>query len=233
MNLHFSLPGLRRVTLFIGAYGSGKSEISLNFAFWLRSQNKKVTLVDLDIINPYYRTVDARITAEAKSIRVIAPPFAGTNVDVPAVPPDINSIFDDPSRHAVLDIGGEDMGARVVSMLKMHLRQMTSSFALYMVVNPYRPFNETADQVEKTAQSLSSATGLELTGLVHNANLLEAGGASLLSDSWFVVKQAADRLALPVVFAAAMHETIPPSWGDKTPEGIPLLRLDRKIRYPG
>lgn len=233
MNFHFSLPDLKRITLFIGAYGSGKSEISLNFAFWLRRQNKKVTLVDLDIINPYYRTVDARAAAEAKGIRVIAPPFAGTNVDVPAVPPDLNSIFDDPTRYAVLDIGGEDMGARIISTLRMRFSQISSSYALYMVVNPYRPFSETADEVEQMAKSLSAATGLELTGLVHNANLLEEGGASLLSESWPVVREASDRLAIPVVFAAAMHETIPASWGDHTPEGISLLSLDRKIHYPG
>jgi hypothetical protein len=232
LNRDFHLPDVRRVTLFVGAYGSGKSEISVNFAGWLAESGHPTTLCDLDIINPYYRSADAGQLLEAAEIRLISPRFAGTNVDVPAVPAAVFSVFDDSSRMAVLDIGGEDLGARVVASLRRHLANLAEPPALYMVVNPCRPFTDTADKIRDTARMLSEAASWPIGGLVHNANLLEHGDAGLLSEHWPVVRDAAAMLDLPVVFAAAMAEAVPEDWRGTTPDGIPLLRLRRSIWYP-
>src|SRR5512137_285679 len=96
VNNPFQLPGLKRITVFVGAYGSGKSEISVNFAAWLALSGRPVTLCDLDIINPFYRSADARQAVEAIGIRLISPQYAGTNVEVPAVPGAVYSVFDEP-----------------------------------------------------------------------------------------------------------------------------------------
>jgi hypothetical protein len=218
--------------LFLGAYGSGKSEISVNFALWLAAQGYPTVLADLDIINPYYRSADARMPLEAAGIRLICPQFAGSNVDVPAVPAAVFSIFDDLSRHAVLDIGGEDLGARVIATLKPRLLALAQPAALYMVVNPYRPMTDTAENICRMAAILAQAAGTPLTGLVQNANLLEHGQADLLIASWPIIQDAAARLRVPVVFAAALAATAPAGWKGKTPQGVPLLRLQRHIRYP-
>jgi len=231
VNQQFNLPGLRRMTLFLGAYGSGKSEISVNFACWLAERGMAATLCDLDIINPYYRSADARRTLESAGVRLIAPQYAGTNVDVPAVPGEVHAVFDEPGRMAVLDIGGEDLGARVVASLKPRILALDSPAALYLVVNPYRPFTDTAEKICRTAGMLSEAAGLPLTGLVHNANLLEQGDAGLLTESWPIVRSAARKLGIPVVFAAALAEAVPAEWEDATPQGVPLLRLRRSIWY--
>ncbi len=231
MNETFSIPDLRRITIFVGAYGSGKSEISVNFALWQAEQGHPVTLCDLDIINPYFRSADARALVEKAGIRLIAPVYAGTNVDVPAVPAEVHAVFDDNSRRAVLDIGGEDLGARVVAALRPRLLALNPQPAILMVVNPYRPFTGSAGQIAAVAGELAAAAGLPLTGLVHNANLLDAGDAGLLSESWPILEQAAEQLNLPIVFAAAMNEAVPCNWGGKTPQGVPLLRLRRGIEY--
>jgi hypothetical protein len=232
LNRAFQLADLRRVTLFVGAYGSGKSEISVNFAGWLAEVGWAVTLCDLDIINPYYRSADARAMVEAQGIRLISPPFAGTNVDVPAVPAAVYSIFDDTTRKAVLDIGGEDMGARVVATLRKHLAALAEPPAVYMVVNTCRPFTDTPAKIAATAHMLADAAGWPLSGLVHNANLLGLGNAELLVEHWPTVREAAELLDLPVVFAAAMAGAVPADWLATTPQGIPLLRLRRSIWYP-
>jgi hypothetical protein len=232
MNRDFQLADLRRLTLFVGAYGSGKSEISVNFAGWLADAGHAVTLCDLDIINPYYRSADARAIVEAQGIRLISPPFAGTNVDVPAVPAAVYSVFDDTERMAVLDIGGEDMGARVVGTLRRHLAALAEPPAVYMVVNTCRPFTDTPAKIQATARMLADAAGWKLSGLVHNANLLEQGDAELLVEHWPTVQEAGELLGLPVVFAAAMAEAVPAEWRAVTPQGIPLLRLRRSIWYP-
>ncbi|MDW7656011.1 MAG: hypothetical protein SCM11_02425 [Bacillota bacterium] len=231
MNESFFIKDLRRLTLFMGAYGSGKSEISVNFAGWLHQTGHEVTLCDLDIINPFFRSADARVVIETSGIRLVAPVFAGTNVDVPAVPAEIFSVFDDLSRFAVLDIGGEDLGARVVATIKNRLTAAREPAAIYFVVNPYRPFCGSVEQIVRMAGALSQAAGMNPTGLVHNANLLEGGDANLLRDSWAVVNGAAEALQIPVVFAAAMAEAVPGEWTDRTPEGIPLLRLRHTIDY--
>ena len=225
------LENLSRVTVVVGAYGSGKSEVSVNFAFWLRSQGLTVTLCDLDIINPYFRSSDARKTVADFGIRLIAPRFAGTNVDVPAVPAAVQSVFDDRSGHAVLDIGGETMGIRIVSSLRPHLMAVDPPPSIWMVVNPFRPFTQTADQIIQQAEALGEAAGLPLTGLVHNPNLLENSDSSLLTEQYPLLEGVAERLNLPIVMATAMAEHVPDSWGDVTPEGVPLLRMRKFIRY--
>ena len=222
---------VKRVSLFIGPYGSGKSEISVNFALWLRRNDYRVTLCDLDIINPFFRSADTRRVLEEAGIRLVAPVFAGTNVDVPAVPAEAYSVFDDPGRHAVLDIGGEDLGARIVATLKQRLLDIVDDVAVYMVVNPYRPFSQTSSQIVQQAEILTRAAGLAPTALVHNANLLEDSDAGLLTESSVIVKAAAAQLGVPVAFAAAMAEVVPQDWGTRTPDGLPLLKMRRTIHY--
>jgi hypothetical protein len=230
-NQDFHLPGLRRMTIFVGAYGSGKSEISVNFALWLAAGGHPTTLCDLDIINPYFRSADARRAVERAGVRLVTPQYAGTNVDVPAVPGEVYTVFDEPERMAVLDIGGEDLGARVIASLYARLQAQVDDVAMYMVVNPYRPFTDTAEKIQAVARELESAANLRLAGLVHNANLLEFGDARLLADSLPVVEAAAARLGLPIVFAAAMETAAPKGQATGLPAGMPMLRLQRSIWY--
>lgn len=228
----FQLPGLKRISIFIGAYGSGKSEVSVNFAFWLAASGQKVTLCDLDTINPFYRSADARAAVEAAGIRLVAPAYAGTNVEVPAVPGDVYSVFDDRTRMAVLDIGGEDLGARVIASLKNRLSSCEQETALYMVVNPYRPFTDSPENIESMARVLEAAAGQRINGLVHNANLLEPGDIELLNESWPILDEASKRLGVPVVFATAMESDVQQNLIPALPEDLPLLWLSRSILYP-
>lgn len=231
MNSAFILEPVRRVAIFIGAYGSGKSEISVNYALWLRGLEKQVILCDLDIINPYYRSADARTELEKKQIRLVASRFAGTNVDVPAVPAELSAAVDDQAFHSVLDIGGEDMGARILSALKNKLAAIREEIALYMVVNTNRPYTSAADQIAWTAQELSRAAGMRIDGLVHNSNLMDMHSAQILEESWPVISQAAQELNIPVVFAAGKDDALPREWQGQTSYGLPLLRLGTHIRY--
>ncbi len=228
VNSSFKLKTLHHITAFVGAYGSGKSEVSANFAVWLAGTGRPVTLCDLDMINPFYRTADAAAALEARGIRMIVPQFAGTNVDVPALPPAVRSVFDQPGGYAVLDIGGEDLGARVLASLRPEMA--AADTAVYMVINTSRPQTATVEKILEQAAALAAAAALELDGLVQNTNLLEATDPDTLLRSDPILQEAADILGLPVVFAAAIPQSAPDSWRDAA---RPCLLMERFITYPG
>ena len=100
-----------RVTLFAGHYGSGKTNLAVNYARRLARDGRAVTLADLDIVNPYFRAKDSEALLRQEGIRLLSSPYANSNVDIPALPQEMYAVIDDRSRYAVLDIGGDDRGA--------------------------------------------------------------------------------------------------------------------------
>jgi hypothetical protein len=228
INPGFHLQGLRRVTVFVGAYGSGKSEVSVNFALWL-ARSSRVLLADLDTINPFYRSADAEDRLTLAGIRLIKPVYANTNVDVPSIGGDVFAVFDDTGAKAVLDIGGEDLGARVVSSLRP--RFLPGETAVYMVVNLQRPFTATPARIAAAAGELAAASGLHLAGLVDNTNLLGIRDPGMLSDSLVKMHEAAGLVGVPLAFRTAMDAHAPPEWHNAMPDGTPLLRMEQTINY--
>lgn len=220
-----------RLYVFVGAYGSGKSEVSVHFARKLRKENpdRKVLLADLDIINPFYRSVDARGILEKENIRVIAPNFANTNVDVPSVSGEMYSVFDDPEYIGVFDIGGEDMGARILS--SMHSRFNNIPYRVYMVVNTLRPFTSDAQSIADIARELSAASRLPVHGLIDNTNLLEETSAEELTHSYPILMEASKITGIPFIYASGLDEYLPLDWKENTNNKIPLLRMQRTVLY--
>ena len=102
---------IKRVSIFAGHYGSGKTNIAVNFAYSLRKAGKAGEIADLDLVNPYFRTKDASQFLSDNDIRLISSVMAGSNVDTPALPPEVYSIVEDKSKYAVIDVGGDDRGA--------------------------------------------------------------------------------------------------------------------------
>ena len=218
-----------RVLVVLGAYGSGKSEVAVNLALRFRKEHEDVVLVDLDTINPYYRSSDAGNLLHAAGVRTIASRYAGTNVDVPAVPGEVMSVFDG-KETAVLDIGGEDMGARVVSSLRVKLAGQ-AAFVL-MVVNLNRPFTSDAEKVAAMASKLSVAAGLPIDAFVDNTNLLGDTGGAMLRDSLPEMREASRRCGIPIAFASGLDDHLPADWTEAMPDGTPLLRMRRTLHYP-
>ncbi len=223
-----------RITVFIGAYGSGKSEVAVNYAMALKAVGHPVVLADLDIINPFYRSADAEAILTRSGIDLIKPQFANTNVDVPAIPGAVFSLFDRLDRYAVLDIGGEDLGARILSSLKDRFpdERSRAHANIYFVVNTCRPFTATAEQIADMAQTLMGAANMPITGMINNTNLLEFSDETTLLQAAPVIEAASVLTGIPFIFSAARHDKVPQTWDHQTPDGHPLLRLTRTIHYP-
>ena len=101
----------KRIQAIIGHYGSGKTEIAMNLAIAL-AQRDPVTLVDLDIVNPYFRSAEHPQVLKAHGEKLVKPEFANTSVDIPSLAADVDAALLDESRRVVLDVGGDDAGAR-------------------------------------------------------------------------------------------------------------------------
>ena len=134
----------KRITLFAGHYGSGKTNAAINYAFHLRDKGYEVTAADLDTVNPYFRTKDSEKELAEAGIRLIASEFANSNVDLPALPAEMYNVVFDKSRHAVLDIGGDDRGAYALGRYAEAIRA-EGNYRMAFVVNCYRPLTSTVE----------------------------------------------------------------------------------------
>ena len=172
----------KRLTLFAGHYGSGKTNIAVNYAFKLAREGKSVCIADLDIVNPYFRTKDSEAELSAMGIRLVSPQYANTNVDLPALPAESYRLVQDKSSYGIMDIGGDDRGAyalgRYVGAIKAE-----GNYRMAFVVNCYRPLTSTVEDTVEIMREIEAACGLEFTCIVNNSNLGEETTAECVIDS--------------------------------------------------
>ena len=161
---------MKRITLFCGHYGSGKTNLAVNYALALRARGLEVSLADLDIVNPYFRSKDSSAVLENAGVKVIALPFANSSVDLPSLPSSAYSLVQDRSRYAVLDIGGDDRGAYALGRFVPYILE-EDDYDMFYVVNFYRPLTTDAEQALEVLREIEGACGLAFTGIINNSNL--------------------------------------------------------------
>ena len=198
----------KRVTLFAGHYGSGKTNIAVNFALHLAGEGKAVTLADMDIVNPYYRSKDSAQELEAAGVKVIASAYANTNVDVPALPQEMYSVTEDTSRYAVLDVGGDDRGALALGRYAPAILKENDYHMIY-VFNASRPLSRTAEMALEIMGEIEVAGGIPFTAIVNNTNL----GRDTDWETVAASRQEAEKLSqisgLPLLFTAVEEGVLP------------------------
>ena len=164
------IDNLEKVTVITGHYGSGKTNFAVNLAIDLRRAGKKVVLVDLDIVNPYFRSADFKNKLEGMGIQMVCPIYANTNLDLPSLGPEVYSVFaskDD--RYVILDVGGDDAGAaalgRYAQMIKEH------PWKMIYVINRYRYLTREPQQAVEIMREIEMTSRLTVTSVVNNSNL--------------------------------------------------------------
>lgn len=195
---------MKRITLFCGHYGSGKTNIAVNYAKHLNSKGLKTVVVDLDIVNPYFRTKDSEKELEALGIEVIALPFANSNVDLPSIPAESYSVFNRKDVYAVFDIGGDDSGAYVLGRFAPYVTE--DDFDNFYVVNFNRPLTRTADEAFEVLKEVERASHIPFTGIVNNTNL---GEETTVEDIVLSNKEAlelAESASLPLVMTTVRKD---------------------------
>ena len=215
----------KRVTLFAGHYGSGKTNIAVNYALYLRSLGKKVAVADLDIVNPYFRTKDSQDDLEAAGIRLVSPQFANSNVDLPALPAEAYGLVEDRSEYAILDIGGDDRGAYALGRYVPFLEE-ENDYQMAFVANPYRPLTATPQEALEVMREIEEAGHLPFTAIVNNANLGPETTAETVLRALPYMEELSRISGLPVWMTTA-EETVAAGLRGKVEHLLPM-RLQKK-----
>ena len=184
----------------VGNYGSGKTELSLALARALRKRcSGEVALVDLDIVNPYFRSAEHADLLRQEGIEVKMPSFALSTVDIPALPAEIQSVFE-PGRyaHVVIDVGGDDVGATALGRYVQFIQPIRAQMRVLYVINPFRPLSGTEDDICNLFERIAQRARLRPDALVNNANLQRQTSANDLVAAQSLVEKVGARLALPV-----------------------------------
>lgn len=211
---------LKRLTILCGHYGSGKTNVAVNIAAELKKSRDTVTVADLDIVNPYFRTKDSAVFFEQQGIRLICSAYANSNVDIPALPQEMYALTDDRSMTAVLDIGGDDRGALVLGRLAPKIL-LENDYEMLMVINCYRPLTRDAASTMEVLREIEFAGGIRFTGLVNNSNLGAMTTAEDILASRDYAEEVSGLSGLPVVMTTVRQELYPAVVG-LVPNAFPL-----------
>ncbi len=215
----------KRLTILCGHYGSGKTNVAVNLAFKLREQHERVTVADLDIVNPYFRTKDSMKEFDERGIRLICSPYANSNVDIPALPQELYSVTDDKGQTVVLDIGGDDRGALALGRLAPQIKA-EGDYAMLMVINRYRPLTPDAASTLEVMREIETACGIPFTGLVNNSNLGEETTADDVLGSMTYADEVAQATGLPLVMTTVKDDLYDELNG-QIPDLFPMRLQDR------
>ena len=215
-----------RLTIIIGAYGSGKSEIAVNVSLAQKKANPdgKFLIADMDIVNPFYRSADCAPELEKAGIKVISPMYAGSNVDAPVLPAEMYVVFDDETYTGVFDIGGEDMGAIVLGSIKKRIEG--TDHAIYMAVNTLRPFTSAPAQIAVMTAELQEASGFKIDGYLCNTNLLEETTPEMVSEGEKMILEASKTTGIPLLATCVMKDA-----GVSESLAPELFAMTRQIYY--
>ena len=182
----------KNIIIIVGHYGAGKTNLAVNLSVWLRC-----TLVDLDMVNPYFRSADSFAELAKLGIDCIAPEFANSNLDIPAAPAAVNSLFSGGGRRAVIDVGGDGAGAVALGMFADKIKH--EKYGMIYVINKYRPFISGAEQAAELARHIESKSGLKITAVINNSNIGELTTEKTIADSIEYANKTAELLTVPLI----------------------------------
>ena len=204
----------KRIRMFCGHYGSGKTEFAVNYVTKLKEevgQDKKVVISDMDIVNPYFRSREKKAELEDKGIVVYGSSY-NNDADIPAVPAEMMGPFIDKKCDYIIDLGGNDVGTIVLGRYKEHFDP--EEIDVFMVVNTYRPDTYDVDLVIEQMHELEAGIGLNITGFVNNTNLVRETCADDLLRGEEILSEVSRRTGVPIKYTTYVEEVVK----DMTPE---------------
>ena len=220
----------KRLTLFAGHYGSGKTNIAVNYALYLAGEGKPVSIADLDIVNPYFRTADSAKELETAGVRLITPQFANTNVDLPALPAEAYRLLADKSSYGIMDIGGDDRGAYALGRYVPAIKE-ENNYRMVFVANCYRPLTRTPEEALEVMREIEAACSLKFTDIVNNSNLGAETDTDTVLQSVSYIEKLSQISGLPVFLHTAKAD-IAEELSQHLPDVLPLTLQEKYFDLP-
>lgn len=220
-----------RYTILVGNYGSGKTELSLALAMEMRRNepNSRIALVDLDIVNPYFRSAEQSDLLRQHNIEVFMPSFAMSTVDIPALPANIMAVFEQPFDRVIIDVGGDDTGATALGRYAPQLTARREEITMLYVVNPFRPLSGTEEDIAELFGLIGQKARITPDALVNNANLQEHTTAQDVLEGQALLEKVSQRLNLPIAFTAGLphlQEELPATVQENYFAFTPIMKPD-------
>lgn len=212
----------RKIHIFTGHFGSGKTEVALNYAILNKQRGEKVTIVDLDTVNPYFRTKDAENYLKEQGIKVIASSFASSNIDMPVVPDTVMSVFENDGI-IIFDIGGDEDGAFALGQYHDLIEQY--GYEMHLIVNFRRPLTEKAEDVSELMENIEKSCRLKITDIWNNTNIGRLTDGHTIEDSMSEAERLSGAAHLPIQYVCGTSEALK-SISDKYRK----LNIDIKIK---
>lgn len=204
----------KRITIFAGHYGSGKTNLAVNYALALREEGREVIICDVDIVNPYFRTKDSEEVLNRHGVRLIASPFANSNVDIPSVPPETSIAFDKSGVFSVFDVGGDDSGAVALGQFADKMKK--EEHEMVLVINRHRLLTARPEDVVDYVREMENASHMRFTGIANNSNLGRETTCDSFLQSIPYAQRVSELTGLPVLMhclradlAASLKEPVP------------------------
>ena len=226
----YRLPSFdKSILIIVGGYGSGKSEVSVNLARYLVSAtDQPVTIADIDIINPYFRSREAAAELAALGVRSLVPPGEQIQADLPIIIPEIKGAIESHDGYLILDVGGDDVGGRVLSSLADAFTPGT--YDMMLVLNANRPFTSTIEGTRLLLSQIEASSRLKFTGLIGNTHLLEQTTPEIVLAGLTLTEGVSAASGLPIRFVSLLSTVLEKM--PTIPNSHAILPLGRSLVKP-
>ncbi len=219
---------LTGIVIIVGAYGSGKTEVAVNLAVHMRQSGIAVRLADLDLVNPYFRSREARHALSRLGIGVVLPPPAYMQADLPILTPEVSGMLRRPADLTILDVGGDDAGATVLAALADALRGQGAS--VLQVINPHRPYTDSVSGCLRIRAEIEAKAKMAVTGIVGNANLMDETTVDAVLDGYAFSNDVAAAGNVPLAFVTVPAPLL--TRLEKSAIQCPVLPIHRQLVPP-
>ena len=217
------------IVILVGNFGSGKSEIAINLSLGLAARGHDVSLVDLDVVKPYFRCRAAREEVEARGVHLVVPGGDRFYADLPIIVPEVKGVLSRvhaAGERVVVDAGGDDTGARALGSLVDAIDPESSE--MLFVVNTRRPFAEDQAALVRMVREIEAASRRPVTGLVANTHLIEETTPDVVREGIAAALALAAATGIPLRFCAILKRLA----GTAAGVDVPVLPIERYLLPP-